>query len=222
MPLDDGLDDQRLAVEVAIDEPGADAGGLRNVRHAGGMKAALDEALLGRIQDALALARARAWPPCAGVAAATVRVLRLLIGRTSRGCVPASRRRAPCTGSRDCSAARAGSRSNPAARRSSCAAHRAPSGSCRCRPYSAAATGHRRAAMAATSDSCAWRWRSRVGVSASASATSRKLGLNRLLVLRHCDVAVGARDRQIADQLAALKQRQRGLRHKGPGCRCRT
>src|SRR6202042_1889034 len=57
MPLDDGLDDQRLAVEVAIDKPGTDAGGVRDVSHAGGMEAALDETLLGRLQDALTLAR---------------------------------------------------------------------------------------------------------------------------------------------------------------------
>src|SRR3984957_6539919 len=57
MPLDDGLDDHRLAVEVAIGKPGADAGGLCNVRHAGGLEPALDKAFLGRIEDTLALAR---------------------------------------------------------------------------------------------------------------------------------------------------------------------
>ena len=65
MALDDRLDDGALAVEVAVDEPGTDAGSLRDVRHAGGVKAALDEALLGRIEDALALACARA-PVAAG------------------------------------------------------------------------------------------------------------------------------------------------------------
>src|ERR1700722_106532 len=56
MPLDDGLDDHRLAVEVAIDQPGADTGRFRNVRHAGGLESALDEAFLCCIKDALALA----------------------------------------------------------------------------------------------------------------------------------------------------------------------
>src|SRR5579863_7895098 len=56
MPPDDRLDDHRLAVEVAIDEPGADSGGLRNVCHAGGLESALDKAFLGGVEDSFALA----------------------------------------------------------------------------------------------------------------------------------------------------------------------
>src|ERR1700728_720805 len=41
-------------------------------------------------------------------------------------------------------------------------------------------------------------------------------GLDRLLVLRHCDIAVGARNGEIAHQLAALEQRQRRLRDETP------
>jgi len=60
MTLNDGLDHCALAVEVAVDKSGAHVGGLRDARHAGGVKAALDEAALGGIENAFALAsRAR-------------------------------------------------------------------------------------------------------------------------------------------------------------------
>ena len=55
LALDDGRDDGALVLEITVHEAGAHLRRLRDVRHAGRVKAVLDETLLRRAEDPLAL-----------------------------------------------------------------------------------------------------------------------------------------------------------------------